>query len=135
MKGSGFIVQTLYDYLRTTQLWEELEGRLYKFKRPLVQKDSAQRQLMGVVSVIAGTTSTVQTFRCNVNIYVPSLLSNNIYYPDHSKMEEMEQLCVKLLKNKVIGDCLVKYADTPTFLECVDSNEWVVNSSLEVLYL
>lgn len=134
-KGTEYIAQTLYDYIKTTELFDLLVGGLYKYKRPMIAKNSENRSVMGVVAVVSGTPSSVQTFRCNVNIYVPSLLAGEVYYPDNSTLEKVEQTSVKVLKDKAIGDCLIRYADTPTYFECTETNEWLVNNSLDVLYL
>ena len=135
LKGTEFIVQTLFDYLKGTELADMLSGGLYKYKRPIFAKDEDSRKIVGVIACVAGTVSSVQTYRCNVNVYVPSLLVGETYYPDNTSLAAIEKKSVELLRDKVVGDCLIRYADTPTYFECTETYEWLVNNSLDVLFL
>lgn len=89
---TGFdLVDTLYAYVRSTELDTAITGDVYKYLRPL----SSDKEDV-VINSLAADNMQVQTAVTNINVYVPALevttVNGTEKMPDVARMKQLAAL-------------------------------------------
>lgn len=123
------IEDALYDYLKDSELTQEVRGELYKGER----KDGSRAEDVVIVVTSNINSDDIQTGSVNVNIYVPKVPTASGEIQDKPRVRDLARIAEALLK-VINADGYRMALDRQRVFEMPSNREHCISNMLNVQY-
>lgn len=121
------IKDTLYQFLRGSELVQAVSGGVYKDSRP---SNSKVEDIL--IAIVTSDTEQVQEFTVNVNVFVPDIPRQNDMIENDPRLRELAALCLSLFKTAAFGGFNMKLRKQRIMAKEGEIPFHVINNSLSV---
>ena len=126
MKSEIEVKDIMYGILKGSDLEDAATGAIYKDQRPL---NSDQEDI--VISVLASSTSQVQTFTLNVNVYVKDIKRGDEYIENTKRLRTLATACFEPLATGCSNGHRYQLV-SQNILKCSDIAFHCINNRIEL---
>lgn len=124
MKSEIAVKDIMYNIIKASSLADAVTGGIYKDQRPL---NSTKEDV--VISVLASSTSQVQTFILNVNVYVKDVKRGDEYIENTKRLRTLSDLCFPCLTTGC-ADGYCYQLDSQNVIKCSDIAFHCINNRI-----